>query len=183
MNETLQTATFAGGCFWCTEAVFKRLKGVETVMPGYAGGKTDNPSYRQLHEQETGHAESIQVTFDPHTISYDTLLDVFFATHDPTTMNRQGYDQGKEYRSVIFYHTDEQKNAIHAKIEALEKENKFQDPIVTEVLPYTNFYPAEDEHKDYYDNNQNASYCRLIIDPKVKKLLKEFAKDVKDEYK
>lgn len=176
-------ATFANGCFWCTEAVFKRLKGVSEVLPGYAGGTTNNPTYEQLHEQETGHAESLQVTFDPTIISYETLLDVFFATHDPTTKDRQGNDVGAEYRSIAFYHNEEQKEKIEAKIKNLEDEKKFSDPIVTEILPATTFYPAEDEHKDYYDKNHNVPYCRIIIDPKIKKLLKEFSKEIKEEYK
>jgi peptide-methionine (S)-S-oxide reductase len=182
MNN-FQTATFAGGCFWCTEAIFKRLKGVTTVTSGYTGGTTDNPTYNQLHETETGHAEAIEVNFDPSIISYSTLLDVFFGTHDPTTLNRQGNDQGTEYRSVIFYHDEEQKNLAFTKKKQLEDEKKFSDPIVTEIIPYTKFYPAEEDHKDYYDRNQNAPYCKIIIDPKIQKLMKNFSESVKEEYK
>lgn len=183
MSDTnIQIATFAGGCFWCTEAVFKRVKGVESVMPGYAGGERENPTYDQIHSGATGHAESIQVTFDPKVISYDQLLDVFFATHDPTTLDRQGNDVGHEYRSVIFYHDEEQHKAALAAKERLEKEKTYSDPIVTEIVPFTKFYEAEDEHKDYYDSNRNAPYCRVVIDPKVQKLLKKFGDEVKDEY-
>lgn len=183
MSQHEQIATFAGGCFWCTEAIFKRLKGVSRVVPGYSGGTTENPTYAQLHEQETGHAESIQVTFDPTIISYDKLLDVFFGTHDPTTLNRQGADQGTEYRSVIFYHDEKQKEEALAKKKQLEDKKKFADPIVTEIIPYTKFYPAEESHQDYYARNPNAPYCMVVIDPKIQKLKKHFTEDVKEEYK
>ncbi len=178
----METATVAGGCFWCTEAIFKRLKGVLSVTSGYAGGKEKNPTYDQIHSGDTGHAESIQVTFDPAVISYKTLLEVFFGTHDPTTLNRQGYDQGTEYRSVIFYHSPEQETQALAVKERLAAEDTYDKPIVTEIVPYTAFYPAEAEHKDYYDNNKNAPYCRIIIDPKIQKLMKHFKEKVKKEY-
>jgi len=179
----LELATFAGGCFWCTEAIFKRLKGVETVTSGYAGGQRENPSYDQVHSGATGHAESIQVTFDPTIIPYEKLLDVFWATHDPTTVDRQGNDVGPEYRSVIFYHNDKQKQLAITSKENLEKTGTYTDSIVTEIVPFTTFYPAEAEHKDYYDANRNAPYCRFIIDPKIQKLMKHFAPEVKEEYK
>lgn len=182
MNKN-QLATLAGGCFWCTEAIFKRLKGVTSVIPGYAGGQRPNPKYEQIHSDATGHAEAIQVTFDPTIISYDRLLNVFFATHDPTTLNRQGYDEGSEYRSIIFYHDVEQKKTALAIKEQVEKEKIYTDPIVTEIVPYTSFYLAEEEHKDYYDKHTNAPYCRVIIDPKIKKLMNHFREDVKEEYK
>lgn len=182
-NTNLQTATFAGGCFWCTEAVFKRLKGVLSVTSGYSGGETSNPNYDQIHTGSTGHAEAIQLTFDPSIITYETLLQVFFATHDPTTLNRQGNDKGSEYRSVIFYRDEAQKQAALNAKEKLEKEKKFEDPIVTQIAPYTAFYQAEQEHLDYYDKNRSAPYCQIIIDPKVQKLLKEFSNEVKEEYK
>jgi peptide-methionine (S)-S-oxide reductase len=182
MDNHLQTATFAGGCFWCTEAIFKRLKGVESVMSGYSGGKRENPTYDQVHSG-TGHAESVQVQFDPQIISYDKLLDVFFATHNPTTLNRQDYDTGEEYRSVIFYHDEEQKEKAEAKMKQLEKDGVYDDPIVTELVPYVAFYKAEDEHQNFYDTHRSAPYCMLITDPKIRKLMKNFKEDVKEEYK
>jgi peptide-methionine (S)-S-oxide reductase len=178
----MEIATVANGCFWCTEAVFKRLKGVDTVVSGYTGGTRDNPTYEQVSTGATGHAEAIQITFDPSIISYDLLLSVFFTTHDPTTLNRQGADVGTQYRSAIFYHSDAQKKAAEEKIKQLTKEGAYKDPIVTEIVRFTKFYTAENYHKDYYDANRSYPYCRVIIDPKVKKLLKEFSKDVKDEY-
>ena len=182
-SENFEIATFAGGCFWCTEAIFKRLNGVISVTSGYAGGQRENPSYDQVHSGATGHAESIQVTFDPSIISYDKLLDVFWATHDPTTVDRQGNDVGSEYRSIIFYHNEQQQQTALASKEKLEQAGMYQDPVVTEITPFTTFYPAEEEHKDYYDANRNAPYCRFIIDPKIQKLMKHFEKEVKEEYK
>lgn len=176
-------ATFAGGCFWCTEAVFKRVKGVLAVMPGYSGGERPNPTYDQIHSGATGHAESIQVSFDPTVVSYEQLVEVFFATHDPTTRDRQGNDVGPEYRSIIFYHDEDQHQTALSVKDRLEKEHMYDDPIVTEIVPFNAFYEAEDEHKDYYDKNRNAPYCRVIIDPKVQKLLKKFGDEVKDEYR
>lgn len=178
----MEKAIFAGGCFWCTEAVFKRLKGVRDVIPGYTGGKRENPSYEQVATGVIGHTEAIQITFDPTVIPFKKLLDVFWVTHDPTTLNRQGADVGTQYRSAIFYHSDEQKEKALASKEKLEQEKHYKDPIVTELLPFTTFYPAEDYHKDYYEKNQNAPYCTYVITPKIKKLLKNFAKDIKSEY-
>ncbi len=182
-DQQRETATFAGGCFWCTEAVFKRLKGVTSVMPGYTGGDTDNPSYEEVSGGTTGHAEAIQVTFDPSIISFDQLLDVFFVTHDPTTLNRQGNDIGTQYRSAIFYNDDKQKKAVIAKKGKLEQEKKYSDPIVTEIVQYKNFFAADEDHKDYYDNNRIAPYCMFVIDPKIRKLMKDFKGEVKEEYK
>lgn len=170
MNET---TTFAGGCFWCTEAIFKRLKGVVSVVPGYSGGEKGTPGY----------AESIQITFDPTIIPYKKLLEIFWHLHDPTTLNRQGNDAGTQYRSAIFYHTEEQKKTSLEIKEKLEKEGIYKDPIVTEIIPFTNFYKAEDYHQQYYDKNSTAPYCKYVIDPKLQKLLKEFGNDVKEEYK
>lgn len=170
-----QTATLANGCFWCTEAVFKRIKGIISVLPGYTGGKRENPSYQQVSTGATGHAEAIQVKFDADTISYDTILDIFFATHNPTTLNQQGADIGTQYRSAIFYHNPEQKQAAENKIQELTESKKYESPIVTEVTAYSIFYPAEDYHFDFYDRNQNYPYCRVVIDPKIKKLMQEFA--------
>lgn len=179
----LKKATFANGCFWCTEAVFQRLKGVATVVSGYAGGTMENPTYEDVHYKDTGHAEAIQLSYDPKVIPYETLLNIFFATHDPTTLNRDGANIGTEYRSEIFYNTDEEKE-IAEKVKAeLDASGTFKDPIVTAITPFTNFYPAEEEHKNYYDNNPNAGYCRIIIDPKIHKLLEKYSEEVKDEYK
>ena|SRR5690348_11011424 len=180
--ERTELATLGGGCFWCTEAIFKRLKGILSVMPGYSGGKRENPTYDQIHSGATGHAESIQIVFDPTVISYEKILEVFWHTHNPTTLNQQGADVGEEYRSVIFYHSNEQKKIAEESKMEIEKSGLYKNPIVTEIVPYAAFYPAEAEHKDFYDRNKNAPYCTFVIDPKIQKLLKEFKKDVKDEY-
>lgn len=176
-------ATLAGGCFWCTEAVFKRLKGVVSVKSGYAASQVANPSYKQVCTGRTGAAEGIQITYDPTIISYETLLDIFWNTHDPTTLNRQGNDVGTQYRSAIYYHNGEQKRVALASKEALEKSGKYSKPVVTEITEFTNFYPAENYHDDYYDSNRLQGYCMVIIDPKVRKLLKMYSNEVKDEYK
>jgi len=170
----MQTATFAGGCFWCIEAIFKKLKGVENVVSGYSGGKMENPNYDKVSMGTTGHAEAIQITFDPKVISYPTLLDVFWHLHDPTTLNRQGGDVGTQYRSVIFYHSDEQKKHAMDSKAALEKEEVYHDPIVTQIVPFEKFFKAEDYHQDYYTTNTTNPYCRIVIDPKITKLYKEF---------
>lgn len=170
----MEKATLAGGCFWCTEAIFKRLKGVEDVVPGYAGGKRENPTYEQIHSGATGHAESVQITFDPQIVSYEKLLEVFFKLHDPTTLNRQGNDVGHEYRSVIFYHDEKQKDIAERTIQKLEDAGVYKQPIVTEVVPYTTFYPAEPEHREFYERNRNSPYCMFVVDPKIQKLYKEF---------
>lgn len=182
-DNTLQTATLAGGCFWCTEAIFKRVKGVAAVISGYAGGTDDTPSYSVVSSGETGHAEAIQITFDSKIISYETLLDIFWATHNPTTKNQQGADIGTQYRSCIFYHDETQKKIAFASKEKLEKEKKYAAPIVTEIIPYTNFYTAEDYHQNYYDENRGYPYCTAVIDPKIKKLLNTFTEQVKEDYK
>jgi len=175
------TATLAGGCFWCTEAIFNRLKGVTSVVPGYAASQVENPSYEEVCTGRTGAAEATQITYDPSIITYDTLLEIFWHTHDPTTLNRQGNDVGTQYRSAIFYQNDEQKQSALASKEALEKSGAYKKAVVTEIVPFTNFYPAEDYHKDYYDKNRSQGYCMFVIDPKVKKLLKEYKNVVKDE--
>lgn len=175
------TATLAGGCFWCTEAIFNRLKGVISVVSGYAASQVANPSYKEVCTGRTGAAEAVQITYDPSVISYDTLLEIFWHTHEPTTLNRQGNDVGTQYRSAIFYSNDEQKQIALASKEALEKSGAYNKPIVTEIVPFTNFYPAEDYHKEYYDRNRSQGYCMFVIDPKVKKLLKEYKQVVKDE--
>ncbi len=178
-----QTATFAGGCFWCTEAIFKRLKGVESVQSGYAGGMKQNPSYEEVSMGNTQHAEAVRVTFDPAVVSYDTLLEVFWVTHNPTTLNQQGADMGTQYRSSIFYENEEQRKTAVLSKEKMEQEKMYQDPIVTEIVPFTNFYSAEEYHKNYYDSHRDAPYCSLVIDPKIQKLLKNFGDKVKDEYR
>ena len=175
------TATLAGGCFWCTEAIFNRLKGVISVVSGYAASQVENPSYKEVCTGRTGAAEAVQITYDPSIISYDTLLEIFWHTHEPTTLNRQGNDVGTQYRSAIFYSNDEQKQIALASKEALEKSGAYNRPIVTEIVPFTNFYPAEDYHRDYYDRNRSQGYCMFVIDPKVKKLLKEYKQVLKDE--
>lgn len=181
-----EIATFASGCFWCTEAVFKRLKGVTEVISGYAGGnppaRGDNPSYEIVSSGKSGFAEAIQVIFDRQIISYDKLLDVFWATHNPTTPNQQGNDMGPQYRSVIFYHSAEQNQMAQMSKQKLEKSGKYTDPIVTEIVPFTNFYKAEGHNQNYYDRNQEYPYCQFVIDPKIKKLYKDFKEDVKKEY-
>lgn len=179
----MEKATFAGGCFWCTEAIFKRLKGVNSVLPGYSGGEVENPTYEEVCDGATGHAEAIQIDFDPSIISYELLLEIFFYTHDPTTPNQQGNDIGPQYRSVVFYHDDEQKIIAKEIIKKLEDENIFQRPIVTKIEPFINFYEAEDYHKNYYDRNRQAAYCDITIAPKVHKLLKRYEASIKEEYK
>jgi peptide-methionine (S)-S-oxide reductase len=167
-----QTAVFAGGCFWCTEAIFQRVKGVHSVIPGYAGGKMENPSYEDVSTGNTGHAESIQIIFNPKVVSYDTLLDIFFATHDPTTINSQGHDVGAQYRSIIFYVDEKQKSSAEEAVTRAQQNHK--DLIVTLILPLEKFYEAEDYHKNYYNAHKDAAYCNAVIDPKIKKLFKEF---------
>ena len=173
-----ETATIAGGCFWCTEAVFKRLKGVEKVVPGYTGGQVENPSYEAVCTGSTGHAEAIQITFDPAVISYETLLGVFWHLHDPTTLNRQGNDVGTQYRSAIFHHDEAQKEAALKSKDEAEKAGLYRNKIVTEIVPFTKYYDAEQYHWDFYDSNRSYSYCQVIIDPKIKKLYKEFGEQV-----
>lgn len=175
----MEKATFASGCFWCTEAVFLRLKGVEKVISGYTGGFIKNPPYREVCEGRTGHAEGIQVTYDPSIISYHELLEVFFATHDPTTLNRQGYDVGTQYRSAIFYHNETQKEAALMYIRYLDENQIFSSKIVTEVTPVDVFYVAEAEHQDFYANNSEMRYCQVIIDPKLNKLNTYFKEKLK----
>jgi len=170
-----EVATFGGGCFWCMEAVFQPLRGVEKVVSGYTGGTVKNPAYQEVCAGTTGHAEAVEVTFEPKTISYDDLLEIFFALHDPTTKDRQGADIGTQYRSAIFYHSDDQKRRAEAMIERLNRERIFPAPIVTEVVPAAAFYPAEDYHQRYFENNPTQPYCQAVISPKVAKLRKKYA--------
>lgn len=179
MNEDLAIATFGNGCFWCTEAIFQQLKGVKTVLPGYTGGVIKNPSYEAVCTGTTGHAEAIQITYDPKVISYRALLEVFFYTHDPTTLNRQGNDVGTQYRSAIFYHNDKQKNTAEEMISQLTSEKVYDDPIVTEITEIDIFYEAEDYHKNYYNNNKNQGYCRAVINPKLDKFVKKYGSKLK----
>ena len=177
--KNMEKAILAGGCFWCTEAVFDRLEGVRSVRSGYTGGSIKNPAYREICTGRTGHAEAVEVEFDPETISFMGLLEIFFATHDPTTLNRQGNDTGTQYRSAIYYTSPEQKKAAEAFIEMLEEEGVFNDKIVTEVTEAGPFYEAEDYHQDYYEYHKEQPYCRIIIDPKLAKLNKFYSHKLK----
>jgi peptide-methionine (S)-S-oxide reductase len=183
MNDNAEIATLANGCFWCSEAVFKRLKGVESVLPGYAGGTVKNPSYDEVCMENTGHAESIQIKFDPRIISFEKILNIFWHTHNPTTPNRQGNDIGTQYRSAIFFHDEKQKAIAEKSKKDIEQAGLYKDPIVTEITPFKNFYIAEDYHKNYYDKHQEAPYCNFVIDPKIHKLLQQYRNDMKEEYK
>lgn len=182
MTNHLSTATLGGGCFWCTEAIFKRLKGVVKVTSGFAGGKKPDPTYEDVHQEGSGYAESVQVKFDPTVIPYEKLLDIFWHTHNPTTLNGQDYDVGEEYRSVIFYHDEDQKKIAEKSKEGFEKSGIYKDPIVTQIVPYTNFYSSGPEHEDFYDRNRNNPYCVFITSPKIQKLLQEYSVDIKEEY-
>ncbi len=177
VNQPLETATLAGGCFWCTEAIFKRLKGVESVIPGYTGGTLDNPGYEQVASGQTNHAEAVQIKFDPKIISFEKLLEVFFKLHDPTTLNKQGADTGTQYRSAIFYSNESQREL--AEKSKAQAQKMFTDKIVTEITQASEFYEAEEEHKDFYEKGRNPIYCQIVIDPKIQKLYKEFKEDIK----
>jgi len=179
MTDTREVATLGGGCFWCLEAVFEQLQGVERVVSGYAGGSVPDPTYQQVCGGRTGHAEVIQVTFDPSVLPYRDVLDVFFAFHDPTTLNRQGYDAGTQYRSIILAHTPEQARAARAVIAELTAAQAFDRPIVTEVAPLATFYPAEDHHQGYYRQNPEQPYCRATISPKMAKLRQKYTARLK----
>jgi peptide-methionine (S)-S-oxide reductase len=176
-----ETATFGNGCFWCTEAVFQRLKGVQAVASGYSGGSVKNPTYEQVCTGTTGHAEALQIIYDPKAISYDDLLAVFWHTHDPTTKDRQGNDVGPQYRSVIFYHNDQQKKLAEENKKKLDASRVFRAPIVTEIVPYDVFYKAENYHQNYYNQHKSQPYCRMVIGPKVEKLKKVFHDKLKTD--
>lgn len=178
-NENTARATLAGGCFWCIEAPFEELNGVESVISGYAGGETENPTYEEVCTGETGHAEVVQITYDPAEISYGDLLEVFFTIHDPTTLNRQGPDVGTQYRSAIFYHDEDQRETAEVLIEELEAADAYDDPIVTEVEPLDTFYEAEEYHQNYYEKNPNQAYCAVHIPPKLEKVREGFAGKLK----
>lgn len=174
MSNKLEMATLGGGCFWCVEAIYQDVQGVQSVVSGYAGGAVANPTYQQVCSGTTGHAEVAQITYDPAVISYEDILYIFWRTHDPTTLNRQGADVGTQYRSVIFYHNDEQKAIAEKSRQETDASNLWPNPIVTEIVPLTDFYEAEDYHQNYYKLNPNQPYCRMVIDPKVQKFRKAF---------
>jgi peptide-methionine (S)-S-oxide reductase len=180
MNENLQVATLGSGCFWCTEAFFLKLKGVESVVSGYMGGKVKNPTYREVCTGLTGHAEVVQVKFNPAEISYEEILEVFWNTHDPTTLNKQGADEGTQYRSVVFFHNEEQKKTAEEYKNQLDKSGVYKNRIVTEITPSSVFYPAEDYHQNYYALNPNQGYCQYVIRPKVEKFNKQYASKLKN---
>lgn len=178
-KNNMENATFGSGCFWCTEAIFEQLKGVESAKSGYSGGLTKNPTYKEVCTGETGHAEVIQVTYNPEIISYTELLEVFWQTHDPTTLNRQGGDVGTQYRSVIFYHNEKQKEIAESYKKKLEQAKIYDNPIVTEISEYTTFYVAESYHQDYYNSNKAQPYCSFVITPKMEKFKKVFKDKLK----
>lgn len=183
VNKSMDTATLAGGCFWCIEAVYQRLEGVHKVESGYSGGSKPNPTYEEVSAGTSGHAEVCQITFDASVISYEDILHVFFSAHDPTTLNRQGNDVGTQYRSAIFYHDEYQKNIAEEYLRQLEKLKTWQDPIVTQVAPFKAFYKAEDYHQNYFNENGSQPYCAFVVRPKVEKFMKQFKDRVKTEYK
>jgi peptide-methionine (S)-S-oxide reductase len=178
-TENMELATFGGGCFWCTEAIFEQLKGIQKVESGYSGGHVKNPSYDAVITGGSGHAEVIHITFNPKVLSFNELLDVFFNTHNPTTLNRQGADRGTQYRSAVFYHNDMQKNATNEMINGLDKSGAFENKIVTEVTEFDAFYVAEDYHQDYYSNNKTQGYCQIVINPKLEKFQEMYKEKLK----
>ena len=180
-SDSLEVATFANGCFWCTEALFERVKGVQKVVSGYSGGTVENPTYKQVCTGQTGHAEAVQITFDPAQVSYADLLQIFWKTHDPTTLNQQGPDVGTQYRSAVFYHNEAQKKTAEAYKQQLEESKTFKRPIVTEITEYASFYPAENYHQDYFELNSRQPYCRQQISPKIKKFNRMFRDKLKDQ--
>ncbi len=177
----MQKATFGGGCFWCTEAIFQTLKGVEKVTSGYMGGELKHPTYMEISHGDTGHAEVVEIEFDEEVITYDDLLLIFFNTHNPTTLNKQGNDVGTQYRSIIFYHNATQQQQVEKIITDLSQQNVFENPIVTEILPAADFYEAEDYHQDYFNQNQNKPYCTFVIQPILNKFASDFKEKIKPE--
>jgi peptide-methionine (S)-S-oxide reductase len=180
MSSTMETATLGGGCFWCLEAVYDEMRGVESVESGYMGGHVKNPGYREVCTGRTGHAEVVQLHFDPAVVTFRDVLEIFFAIHDPTTRDRQGNDVGTQYRSVIFYHSDEQRRTAEEVVRELEEQGAFRDPIVTQIQPAAEFYRAEDYHQEYFVNNPAQPYCAYIVAPKVKKFREKFAEKRKN---
>ena len=181
MTKKLEKATLGAGCFWCVEAVYQNLAGVESVVSGYAGGHVPHPTYEQVCTGTTGHAEVAQITFDPAVVSYGEILDVFWRTHDPTTLNRQGADVGTQYRSVIFYHTDEQRRIAKESKAAADASGLWKNPIVTEIAPLTEFFPAEDYHQNYFRRNPHQPYCQMVVAPKVEKFKLTFSAKLKND--
>jgi len=179
MSKELEKATLGGGCFWCTEAVYLELRGVVDVKPGYSGGHVKNPSYKEVCSESTGHAEVVQITFDPKVVSFSQILEVFFITHDPTTLNRQGNDVGTQYRSAIFYHSEQQKEMAEKTIQLFQEEKVYDKPIVTEVTKFEKFYLAEDYHINYFARNKTQGYCQFVVAPKMKKFRKVFKDQLK----
>jgi peptide-methionine (S)-S-oxide reductase len=179
-GKDLEVATLGGGCFWCTEAVFSQLKGVKDVVCGYSGGFVENPTYEMVCSDTTGHAEVVQITYDPKEITYREILEVFFSIHDPTTPNRQGPDHGSQYRSIILYHNDEQKEQANELIREISEKGLFEDPVVTEVVPFSAFYRAEEYHQHYFEKHPDKPYCRIVVQPKVQKLRKKFTEKLKN---
>lgn len=179
MSTDIKYATFGNGCFWCTEAIFQQLKGVISVESGYSGGHLENPTYEQVCTGTTGHAEVVRLSYDPTLISFEDILEVFWKTHDPTTLNRQGNDIGTQYRSVIFYHDEAQKNIAEAYKKQLEESGVYPDPIVTAIEPLTNYFPAEDYHRNYVEHHQENTYCQLVVKPKIAKFQKQFVEKLK----
>lgn len=178
-NLKMDTATFGTGCFWCTEAIFQQVEGVSKVISGYSGGQVDNPTYKQVCTGTTGHAECLNIVYDPSKVTFDELLEIFWQVHDPTTLNRQGNDIGTQYRSVVFYHNDEQKILVEKYKDALNKSGAWDNPVITTLEPYIKFYPAEDYHQNYYNNNTGEGYCQFVIRPKVEKFEKVFKSKLK----
>ncbi len=171
-----EMATFGGGCFWCTEAIFQKLRGVDSVVSGYAGGNLEHPTYDQVSSGTTGHAEAVQISFNPEIIGYQVLLDIFWHTHNPTTPNQQGADKGSQYRSVIFYSNDEQKQLAEQSLQAFSQSGAYTNPVVTQIVPLKAFYPAEEYHQNYYQSQPTAPYCRIVIQPKLQKLVEQYQK-------
>jgi peptide-methionine (S)-S-oxide reductase len=182
-ENSMRKATFGGGCFWCVEAIFERVEGVSEVVSGFAGGDVANPTYREVTGGRTGHAEVTQITYDPAVITYDELLEIFWMTHDPTTPNRQGNDVGPMYRSIVLYHDQDQKEKAEYYKQKLDAARIYEDPIVTEIVPLTGFWVAEDYHQDYFANNSDQAYCQLVIMPKIKKFKEIFQERLKSEYR
>lgn len=174
MSNNSQIATLAGGCFWCLEAVYEEVSGIEKIVSGYSGGHVENPTYEAVCSETTGHAEAVQITFDPEEVSYKNILDIFFSIHDPTTLNRQGNDIGSRYRSAVFCHDDKQEKIVEELIQKIDSEGDMSEPVVTEVIPAPTFYPAEEYHQQYYRRNQWQGYCQIVISPKLAKFRKQF---------
>ena len=182
MKNKHEIATLAEGCFWCVEAIFQRLNGIISVIPGYSGGTLEHPTYEQVCSGKTGHAEAIQIKFDPTEISFEKILNIFWHTHNPTILSQQENDFGTQYRSAIFFHDDQQKEVAEKLKAKLDLEGVYSHKIITDIVPFTNFYVAEDYHQNYYERNKNQSYCKIVIDPKIHKLLQEYSNDIKSEF-